>query len=142
MNTNIELSNIKTHFFSITNDENEDNIRKNKTKIINYCFYSINEANISDIIKNWEYYSNNYAIVEDYDYINISQLSEKYLDKLNLTNNEKYLIFKYKNENYAPFNDFLFNLPNPKLFIFHVIESFSYILKSLIELNNNNICYI
>ena len=51
------------------------------------------------------------------------------------------MIFKYKNENYAPFNDFLFNLPNPKLFIFHVIESFSYILKSLIELNNNNICF-
>ena len=61
--------------------------------ITNYCFYSINEANISDIIKTWNYYSNNYAVVNDYDYINISQLSEKYLDKLNLTNNEKYLIF-------------------------------------------------
>ena len=141
MNTNIELSNIKTHFFSITNYENEDNIKKNKTKIINYCFYSINEANISDIIKNWEYYSNNYAIVEDYDYINISQLSENYIDKLNLKNNIKYLIFSYKNDNYVVFNDFLFNLINPKLFIFHVIESFSYILKSLIKLNYNNICF-
>ena len=49
-------------------------------------------------IKKWNYYSNNYAIVEDYDYINISQLSEKYIDKLNLMNNQKYLIFKYKNE--------------------------------------------
>jgi hypothetical protein len=38
-------------------------------------------------------------------------------------------------------NDFLFNLINPKLFIFHVIESFSYILKSLIGLNKNNICF-
>jgi hypothetical protein len=142
MNTNIELSNINNHFFlDDENDENDKNHKKYKTKITNYCFYSINEANISDIIKTWNYYSNNYAVVNDYDYINISQLSEKYLDKLNLTNNEKYLIFKYKNENYAPFNDFLFNLPNPKLFIFHVIESFSYILKSLIELNNNNICF-
>ena len=94
-----------------------------------------------DIIKKWYYYSNNYAVVDDYDYINISQLSEKYIDKLNLTNNQRYLIFKYKNENYVPFNDFLFNLTNPKLFIFHVIESFSYILKSLIELNKNNICF-
>jgi hypothetical protein len=89
-----------------------------------------------------DYYSNNYAVVNDYDYVNISQLSEKYIDKLNLTNNQKYLIFKYKNENYVPFNDFLFNLPNPKLFIFHVIESFSYILKNLVELNNNNICFL
>ena len=142
MNTNIEISNINKHFFiDDENDENEHNHKKYKTKITNYCFYSINEANISDIIKKWYYYSNNYAVVDDYDYINISQLSEKYIDKLNLTNNQRYLIFKYKNENYVPFNDFLFNLTNPKLFIFHVIESFSYILKSLIELNKNNICF-
>jgi hypothetical protein len=142
MNTNIEISNMNKHFFlENEDDENENEYKKYKTKIINYCFYSINEANISDIIKKWNYYSNNYAVVEDYDYINISQLSEKYIDKLNLTNNQKYLIFKYKNEHYVPFNDFLFHLTNPKLFIFHVIESFSYILKSLIELNKNNICF-
>ena len=41
-------------------------------------------------------------------------------------------------------DDYMFhiiNLTNPKLFIFHVIESFSYILKSLIGLNANNICF-
>jgi len=142
MNTNIELSNINNHFFLYDeNDENDKNNKKYKTKIINYCFYSINEANISDIIKTLNYYSNNYAVIDDYDYINISQLSEKYVDKLNLTNNQKYLVFKYKNENYVIFNDFLFNLTNPKLFIFHVIESFSYILNSLIGLNKNNICF-
>ena len=139
MNTNIEISNIYKHFF--LDDENEDNHKKYKTKITNYCFYSINESNISDIIKKWDYYSNNYSVVDDYDYNNISQLSEKYIDKLNLTNNQRYLIFKYKNEKYFPFNDFLFNLTNSKLFVFHVIESFSYILKSLIELNKNNICF-
>jgi hypothetical protein len=143
MNTNIEISNMNKHFFlDDENDENDKNKKKYKTKITNYSFYSINEATISDIIKKMDYYSNNYAVVNDYDYVNISQLSEKYIDKLNLTNNQKYLIFKYKNENYVPFNDFLFNLPNPKLFIFHVIESFSYILKNLVELNNNNICFL
>ena len=142
MNTNIEISNLNKHFFlENEHDEIDDNNKKYKTKITNYSFYSINEANISDIIKKWNYYSNNYAIVEDYDYINISQLSEKYIDKLNLMNNQKYLIFKYKNEHYVPFNDFLFNLTNPKLFIFHVIESFSYILKTLFQLNKNNICF-
>jgi hypothetical protein len=143
MNTNIEISNMNKHFFlDDENDENDKNKKIYKTKITNYSFYSINEANISDLIKKMDYYSNNYAVVDDYDYVNISQLSEKYIDKLNLTNNQKYLIFKYKNENYVPFNDFLFNLPNPKLFIFHIIESFSYILKNLVELNNNNICFL
>jgi hypothetical protein len=142
MNTNIEISNINKHFFLDDNHiENKDNNKQYKTKITNYSFYSINEANISDIIKKLNYYSNNYAVVDDYDYINISQLSEKYIDKLNLTDNQRYLIFKYKNENYVFFTDFLFNLTNPKLFIFHVIESFSYILKSLIKLNKNNICF-
>jgi hypothetical protein len=142
MNTNIEISNINKHFFLDNgNEENDDNNKKYKTKITNHCFYSINEANIGDIIKKINYYSNNYAIVEDYDYINISQLSEKYINKLNLTNNNKYLIFKYKNDTYVVFNDFLFNLINPKQVIFHVIESFSYILKSLIGLNANNICF-
>lgn len=145
MNINIEISNINKHFFlEDNNTENEDDNKKHKkykTKITTYSFYSINEANISDIIKNLNYYSNNYAVVDNYDYINVSQLSEKYVDKLNLTNNQKYLIFKYKNEKYVSFNDFLFNLNTPKLFIHHVIESFSYILKSLIELNRNNICF-
>jgi hypothetical protein len=142
MNTNIEISNINKQFFlDNDNDENDDNRKKYRTKITNYCFNSINEANISDIIKKIDYYSNNYAVVEDYDYINISQLSEKYINKLNLTDNNRYLIFSYKNENYVVFNDFLFNLTNPKEFIFHVIESFSYILTSLIKLNYNNICF-
>lgn len=142
MNTNIELSNMDNHFFPIikNNDNNEIN-KKYKTKIINHCFNSINEANISDIIKNIPYYSNNYLIVEDYDYINISQLNEKYIDKLKLTNNEKYLIFSYNNDKCVVFNDFLFSLTTPKQIIFHVIESFSYILKSLIKLNDNNICF-
>lgn len=148
MNINIEISNINKHFFldNEDNNKNDENhkkykTKKYKTKITNHCFYSINEANISDIIKSWNYYSNYYAVVEDYDYINVNQLNEKYIDKLNLTNNQKYLIFKYKNENYVTFNDFLFNFTNPKLFIFHIIESFSYISKSLIELNANNICF-
>lgn len=145
MNTNIDLSNINIHFFSLTkNDENEKNeiTKKYKTKLVNYCFASINEANISDIIKTIPYYSNNYSVVEDYDYINISQLNEKYIDKINLTNSEKYLVFSYNNnEKCVIFNDFLFNLTTPKQFIFYIIESFSYILKSLIKLNDNNICF-
>ena len=146
MNINIELSNIKKHFLSLSNnhenDENNELKTKYKTKIINQCFNSINEVNISDKIKdNIPYYSNNYSIIEDYDYINISQLNGKYIDKITLMNNTKYLIFSYKNEKYVTFNDFLFSLTNPKLFIFNVIESFSYILKSLIKLNENNICF-
>ena len=51
--------------------EQGDQFKKYNTKIINYCFYSINEANISDKIKNLLYYANNYLVVDEYDFINI-----------------------------------------------------------------------
>jgi hypothetical protein len=145
MNTSIEITNINTHFFfdsekSKENNENKEN-KKYKTKLVNYCFNTINEVNISDKIKKMAYYSNSYAVVEDYDFINISQLNEQIIEKLNLSNENKYLIFKYKNEKLIRFNDFLLNIYNPKLFILHTIESFSYLLRSLIQLNENNICF-
>lgn len=140
MNTNIEISNINKHFFSSKERNNEEDNKKYITKITEYNFYSINEANISDIIKNIQYYSNNYLIIEDYDFVNISQLNDKYIEKLNLNDNKKYLIFKYKNEKLVDFNDFLTNLTEPKFFILNIIESFSYLLNSLIKLNNENIC--
>ena len=141
MNTNIEISNINKHFFSNKERNNEEDNKKYITKLTNHCFNSINEANISDIIKKIPYYSNNYLIVEDYDFVNISQLNDKYIEKLNLSDNKKYLIFKYKNDKLVDFNDFLTNLTEPKFFILNIIESFSYLLNSLIKLNNENICF-
>ena len=139
MNTNIEISNINKHFF-LNSDNNEDRL-PDKTKIIKYCFYSHNEVDISNRIKKIPYYTNNYLIVDDYDYINISQIDHKYIDKLNLQNDSKYLIFTYKNEHLIEFNDFLYNFTHPKQFVFHIIQSFQYILESLIKLNDNNICF-
>ena len=141
MNTNIEISNINKHFFSSKERNNEEDNKEYITKLTNYSFNSINEANISDIIKKIPYYSNNYLIVEDYDFVNISQLNDKYIEKLNLSDNKKYLIFKYKNDKLVDFNDFLTNLTEPKFFILNIIESFSYLLNSLIKLNNENICF-
>ena len=142
MSTNIEISNINKHFFSDNERKDNENNKKYKTKLIDYCFYSINEANISDIIKNILYYSNNYLIVEDYDFININQLNDIYIEKLNISEDKRYLIFKYKNEKLIEFNDFFMQFKEPKLFIFNVIESFSHLLESLIKLKDVNICFL
>ena len=142
MITNIEINNINKHFF-LNSEKNlyEENKKKYNTKIINYCFNSINEVNISNIIKKIAYYSNNYSIIEEYDFINISQINDEIIEKQNLIEEKKYLIFKYKNDELIKFNDFLLNIYNPKIFILNIIESFSYLLKSLIKLNDNKICF-
>jgi hypothetical protein len=142
MNINIEISNINKHLFSSEiNDIQSENVNKYNTRLINYCFYSKNECNISNIIKKLHYYSNRFLVLEDYDFVDISQLNEHFVDKCNLTGDVRYLIFKYKNANVVAFNDFLFNIASPKLFILNVIESFSHLLTSLIQLNDNNICF-
>jgi hypothetical protein len=146
MNANIEITNINKHFFLNHRKDNEiyendEKINEYKTKIVKKYFCSINEVNISNKIKKILYYSNNYLIVEDYDFINIGKLDEKVVEKLELLDNTEYLIFKYKNEFFVDFNDFLFNFINPKLLIFHVINSFSHLLEGLIKLNDINICF-
>lgn len=142
MNINIEISNINKHLFSSEiNDIQSENMNKYNTRLINYCFYSKNECNISNIVKKLPYYSNRFLVLEDYDFVDIGQLNEHFVDKCNLTGDVRYLIFKYKNANMVTFNDFLFNIASPKLFILNVIESFSHLLTSLIQLNDNNICF-
>lgn len=97
-----------------------------KTKIKEYEFLSINEANISEIIKTIPYYTNHYAIVEEYEFVNINQFDGKYSEKIN---NNRYLLFKYKNDSYM----------NNSL---HMrVDSFVYLLNSLIKLNDHNICF-
>ena len=163
MNTNIEISHINKHF-PLNKRINEakdnrvinegkfgndagwnyaDDVNSNKytTKITDYCFCSINEANISDKIKKILYYSTNYSVFEDYDFMNVCNQNDDFIEKLDLSNNKRYLIFKYKKEVSANFNEYLLHFTNPKLFVLNVIESFSYLLKSLIKLSSNNICF-
>ena len=121
MDTNIELSRLKYHFFfrNKTTELEEDRIQT-KTKIVKYDFYSVNEAQISDKIKVFPYYFKNYSIIDNYEFINISQLNEKYIEKLN-NDKIRYLSFNYKITEFIDFNTFLFDFKTIKLLIFTII---------------------
>jgi hypothetical protein len=142
---NININGLKTHFFHIENDKNQT-IENNKnsqikTKIISYCFYSINEVYISNKIKKIPYYSNYYSILKEYDFINISTFREKVLEKVQLLDeNKKYLLFTY-NKHFLTFNNFLTDFEEPKMLIFYIISSLSYLLQSLVQLENQMIVF-
>lgn len=145
MRTNIEISNITHHiprpFFS--SETNNCQNKKYKSKILTYDFYSMNEAHISDNIQRIPYYFNHFLIVEDYDFVKIHQMNDGFFEQLDEKSHDenKYLVFKYKNGKFISFHDFLFSFKNnPKMFIFHVIQSFSYVLKSLVLFNQHNMC--
>jgi hypothetical protein len=136
---NINTFGLKSHFFNENPISNKNG--KKKTKIVNYCFYSINEVSISNKIKQIPYYSNYYSILEDYDFINISTIREKVVEKVELLDEtKKYLLFTYNTYLFS-FDDFLTEFKEPKLLIYYVISSFSYLLQSLSKLNSQNIVF-
>jgi hypothetical protein len=136
---NVNINSLKSHFFYLKKTQKEE-IKKVNTKIINYCFYAINEANISNKIKKIPYYSNYYIILEDYDFINISTFHEKIVEKVKLDENKKHLLFTYKSYLYT-FDDFLLKFKKPKHLIFNIILSFSYLLQSLLQLEDQKIVF-
>jgi len=156
MDTNIEISNINKHFYTnkiiietkSNNEDSEDseeqyqdNTSKYTTKLISYDFFSINEINISNEIKKIPYYYRNYSVVETHDFVNISKLSEDFIEKMDISQDIRYVIFKYKKGNFERFNDYLLKFTDPKIFILNTTETFSRILNCLIKLNEHNICF-
>ena len=136
---NINTFGLKQHFFNENPISNKND--KKKTKIVNYCFYSINEVNIANKIKKIPYYLNNYSILEDYDFINISTIREKVVEKVELLDEtKKYLLFTYNNYLFT-FDDFLTEFKEAKPLIYYVTSSFSYLLQSLSKLESQNIVF-
>lgn len=138
MKINIDISQISKHIFFKFKKKREK--QKITSMVVPYDFFAINEANIAEKIRNISYYTNYYHILYNYEFINIGEMDEKQLIKIN-DFNVKYLLFQYKNENYIEFNDYLLKLNTAKMVIHNMIESFSYLLDSLILLLNNNICF-
>lgn len=153
IDTEIEVSNIKKLFFSlliksksinILSDE-DNNKSEYKSKICLQHNFTINEIKISNIIKNIPYYQSRYNILYSYKSVDIGNYNGKIFDKLELNEESfknKLLLFQYKNNNHVKFNEYLFQLKTPKSLIYFVTESYYFLLNSLIELHNNNICII
>ena len=137
MDTNINISTINKYFSR--NKEKQSN--NNRSVIINYSHFSINEANIAHKIKQIPYYSNFFTILDDYEALNVSQLNENIIEKLQSTSNSQYFLFKYSDKNSVDFVDFLYNSMSIKKLIFDIINSFQHLLYGLHILNENNICF-
>lgn len=138
METNINISTINKYF----TPKKEKHTNNNRTKIVNFSHFSVNEANISNKIKEIPYFSNYFSILNDYEGLNISQLNENILEKLKNTDNMQYYLFKYSDKNSIDFTDFLYNSTSIKKLIFDIINSFQHIFNGLHLLNENNVCFL
>jgi hypothetical protein len=111
---------------------------------MSYNFPCKNEIKISEKIKEIPYYSCYYIIVENADFLEIKEIEDSYIQKLNISSPyplEKYVLLQYPNKKYIKFNDFLLTFHTPKELLFHVLHSYSRLMESLIQLQENNICF-
>lgn len=138
MNHNINISTINRNFSLKSKNHNNTEYR---TKIINYSFYSVNEANICNKISKIPYYSNYFSILDDYDVLNISQLNEDIIEKLKNLDINKYLLFRYNDKNSIDFIEYLYSFKTIKKLVFDMINTFKHLLQGLYVLNENNICF-
>ena len=138
MDTDINISNINKHFFTIKKQKSTTNYHN---KIVNYSHFSINEANICHKIKKISYYSNFFSILEDHEALNISQLNEDIIEKLKDVEEKQYYLFKYNDKNAVDFIDYLYNFTSIKKLILDNINAFQHLLYGLRILNENNVCF-
>ena len=137
MDINLEL--IEKKISKTTNYVNKD-INDTETVICLYDFFCSNNIKICEKIKENYNLSNNYHVINDYNSISISEINEK-IYNYNTNINKKYVLLEYNSEKHVDFYNFLFNLPNPKLFIFHVLDSYEFLLNSLLKLQEINVCF-
>ena len=142
MNTNIDIS-LLNNYFTNKGEKADKNNKKEKTqsKILPYCFFSINEINVVNIINKIPYKSNYYDVMIDYDFIDIGKIGENMIENVQLNNKKQYIMTHYNNKKYIDFQDFLFNNPDKKQFLFNIFNSYSKLLNSLITLNDKNVCF-
>jgi hypothetical protein len=140
-NTNIDISLVNKHFFTEIERsiENLPNTSQMITKIVTKSFISINEINISNIIKKIKNEAYYYHILDHYELIKIHKDFTVFSD--NTDNNNKYISFSYKNTNLTTYDKVLFDFTKISRFMSYNIITFSHILSGLISLNENNICF-
>lgn len=145
MNANIDITLMKNDF---STNKKQNNDYKPKTKVKIYDFFTLNEVKVCKKIEKIQYYYNFFEIIKKYQLLEVGQMNKNMLEKLdiivNTQKNDKYLLVEYntnKNAKYMDFINFLFHIPSPKLLIFHTLDSYSYLLESLIKLNIKKICF-
>ena len=142
MNTNIDVTLINRQIIKVKYKDNINSKEKQrKTRICLYNFFSINEIKVCKKILKIPYYINYFDTMNDFNFIKVGEIKGENIDINNTKNEEKYILCQYNNKKTIFLNEYLFNLKNPKLFISRIFDSYSYLLTSLIHLNNNSICF-
>ena len=138
-NNNVE--GILTHFYNKnTFIQKETNI---VTKIKPYDFFTKNEILINNILHLLEYKTHRYITIKKATKLRINEVDDTIIKLYNENENKKFIILKYdENENIyiKGITNFLYN-KNEKDYIYGVVESYVYLMKTFFQLQNEGIIH-
>jgi hypothetical protein len=143
MNTNIDLTSINK-YFNINNENpenNANNITKYRSIITHKSPLSDNEITVSQIISQIPYYTNFFSVLHDYDQLNVDKLNENVIEKLKITENMNYYLFKYNDQHCIDFTDYLYNFKSIKKLCLYMIDTLLHLLNGLSILHSNKVCF-
>jgi len=118
--------------------------QKDKNIIQVYDFFSINNINISEKLKQIPFYYLYFDLFTEHTFVKVGQINKKYIENYETVTrkkDEKYMLFSYKKKERIKFSHFFLHLPTPKLFVFYIIDSYLSLLKNVTTLYNQKICF-
>jgi len=135
----IDVDLLEKYIFQENNEEEMETIQnekraENPKSISLYDFSFVNGLLISKKLKRIQFYRERYNLIENAEFIKIQN------EKENTDIREKYVLYK-NNTEMISFVSFLFHLPNIKVFLLYLMDSYSYLLYSLKILEREKICF-
>ena len=146
ININIDL--IENHLKEINKPYKPYKPNKTNKQVIRLeSFLLTNEIDISNHIKqiggyNIKHHHTRFDIIIAHKNVQLGKINKYANNALeHLKTDKKHVLCEYTGSKRVKFDEFMAIQPTPKLFIFHVLDTYSYLLDSLLLLNDNAICF-
>lgn len=141
----IEISILKKFIENKNIKKNNDLYEKNENEELNVIvendFFFENNLKINNLIENISKHEDYFILINGIKNMNIqNQPIQNIYNNIKLDQEKSnFIIIDYKINNFSYFINFFKSLPNPKLFIYHIIDSYIHILNGLNILIDNDI---
>lgn len=151
MQNNINVEGILRHIginsnCSRNNKNNKNKIKKEETivtKIKPHNFFTRNEININNLLHLLEHKRNRYITIKKASKLSINEVDDDIIKKTEISKGNEYIMIKYEeneDEYIEGITRFLYNKKEED-YIYGVIESYFYIIKTLFQLQKEGIIY-
>ena len=113
------------------------------TKIKPHIFFTRNEININNSLHLLEHKTNRYITITKATKLSINEVNDDIINKTEISKGNEYILLKYEEnegENIEGITRFLYN-KGEKEYIYGVIESYFYIIKTFYQLQKEGIIY-